>query len=231
MKTIGLLGGMSWQSSLHYYRLVNEGTQRRLGGLHSARCLLHSIDFAPLERLQHEGRWDEAADLLTSAAQSLERGGAELLVLCTNTMHKVADAIEARLRIPFLHIADPTAEAVARAGLRRVGLLGTRFTMEESFYKGRLEERHGLEVVVPSLDDRVEVHRVIYDELCHGRVDAGSRATFEAICARLVADGAQGIILGCTEIMMLLEPAGGDVPRFDTTTLHAAAAVEAASAG
>ncbi len=230
-KVIGMLGGMSWESSAEYYRIVNERVQQRLGGVASARCLLWSFDFAEVEALQHQGRWDEAGALLADAARRLEDAGAELLVLCTNTMHLLTDAIEAAVRVPLVHIADPTAEAIRAAGLERVGLLGTAFTMEQSFYRGRLEERHGLEVLVPDAEDRATVHRIIYDELVQGRVEPASRDAYRDIMARLVARGAQGIILGCTEIMLLVRPEDATVPLFDTTTLHAEAAVDLALAG
>ena len=224
MKTIGLIGGMSWESSLHYYRLINEGVRARLGGLHSAQLLLHSVDFAPIERMQAEERWDDAGAALADAAAGLERGGAGCVVLCTNTMHRVADAIAARVRIPLLHIADATGEAVRARGLLRVGLLGTRFTMEQPFYRDRLSERHGLELLTPDADARALVHRVIYDELCLGRIEPASCAAFAGIAAALVA--AEGVIFGCTEIGMLLAPSDVAVPTFDTTLLHAAAAVD-----
>ncbi len=231
MKTIGLIGGMSWESTLPYYRLINEGVKQRLGGLHSARLVLYSVDFHEIEVLQHAGRWDEAGASLAAAACALRAAGAECIVLCTNTMHKVASAIEAAAGIPLLHIADPTALAVKRAGIGTVGLLGTRFTMEQDFYRGRLESAHGLCVVVPEAADREIVHRVIYDELCLGQTLEGSRAAYRAIISRLVKEGAQGIILGCTEIGLLVQQADSPVPLFDTTALHAASAVEFALAG
>jgi aspartate racemase len=230
MRTIGLIGGMSWQSTLEYYRLINEGVQARMGGFHSAELVLYSVDFAAVERMQLEERWDDAGETLARAAASLERAGAAFLVLATNTMHQVADAVERAVSIPLLHIADATATEIARHGLRRVGLLGTRFTMERPFYRQRLAERHDLEVLVPGDEDRALVHRVIYDELCQGRIEEPSRAAFRRVIAELVARGAEGIVLGCTEIMLLV---GGDrfaVPTFDTTALHAAAAVAAALA-
>jgi aspartate racemase len=226
MKTIGLIGGMSWESSLHYYRLINEGVRARLGGLHSAQLLMCSVDFAPIERMQVEERWDDAGAALAEAAAGLERGGAECVVLCTNTMHRVAEALTARVRIPLLHIADATAAAVRAQGLARVGLLGTRFTMEQPFYRDRLSERHGLGVLTPDAGERALIHRVIYDELCLGRVEPASRAAFARIAAGLVAAGAEGVIFGCTEIGMLLGAGDVTVPTFDTTVLHAAAAVD-----
>ncbi len=224
MKTIGLLGGMSWESSAVYYRLVNEHVKAALGGLHSAPCILYSVDFAPIAAFQQRGAWDEAGVMLGAAAQCLERAGADVVVLCTNTMHKVAPAIESAIRIPLLHIADPTATAIAQQGITTVGLLGTQFTMEQDFYKGRLHVNHGLHVIVPSSDDQALVHRIIYDELCLGRILPESRRVYQAIMARLVADGAQAIILGCTEIGLLVTSDDSTVPLFDTTTLHAHAA-------
>ena len=231
MKVIGLLGGMSWESSAEYYRIVNERVRDRLGDLHSARCLMWSFDFAEIERLQHAGRWEEATALLVEAARRLERGGADLLVLCTNTMHRMADELQAATRLPLLHIADPTAERIKAAGFGRVGLLGTAFTMEQDFYKGRLVARHGLEVLVPDEADRALVHRVIYDELVQGVALPGSRAAYRAVIARLVVRGAEAVILGCTEIMLLVRPEDSAVPLFDTTTIHAEAAVELALEG
>ena len=230
MRTIGLIGGMSWESSAEYYRLINEGVKARLGGLHSARSVLLTVDFAEVEAMQQVGRWDEAGLLLAEAARSLERAGADCLVLCTNTMHKVADAITGAVRIPFIHIADATAAAIRAGGLQRVGLLGTRFTMEEAFYTGRLVARHDLEVLVPEADDRAVVNQVIYEELCLGAVRAESRAQYRAIMARLAARGAEGIILGCTEITLLVSAEDSAVPLFDTTRLHALAAVDFALA-
>ena len=226
MKTIGLIGGMSWESTANYYRDINERVKQRLGGLHSARILLYSVDFQEIERLQHQGRWDEAGEQLGDIARRLEGAGADVVALCTNTMHKVAPAIEAALRVPFLHIADPTAQAVKQAGIGRIGLLGTRFTMEEDFYRGRLVQRHGLDVIVPDPAERETVHRVIYDELCLGKVEERSRQAYRDIIAHLVERGAEGVILGCTEIAMLVSPADSPVPLFDTTQLHAVSAVD-----
>jgi aspartate racemase len=230
MKTIGVIGGMSWESTLHYYRLLNEGVRARCGGLSSAQLLLYSVDFAPIERMQAEGRWDDAGSELARVAALLARGGADFLVLATNTMHCVADRIEAAVTIPLLHIADATGEAIAARGLRRVGLLGTRFTMEQPFYRERLSGRYGLEVLVPGDEERALVHRVIYDELCRGRIEPASRAAYRRVAANLVAAGAEGVILGCTEIGMLLSAEDVAAPLFDTTALHAAAAVERALA-
>ena len=224
MKTIGLLGGMSWESTVPYYRQINEAVKARLGGLHSAKIVLYSVDFAEVERLQHQGDWTAAGALLADAARALERAGADFIVLCTNTMHKVAPAIEGAVQIPLLHIADPTAGAIRRAGLHRVGLLGTRFTMEQDFYRGRLAGQHGIEVMVPDADDRDLVHRVIYEELCLGRIEQASRQAYRDVMRRLVERGVQGIILGCTEISMLVGDEDASVPLFDTTAIHAEAA-------
>ena len=228
MRTIGLIGGMSWESSALYYRWINEGVRERLGGLHSARTVLLSVDFAEIERLQQAGDWDAAAGLLVEAARSVERAGADLLLICTNTMHRVADEIAAAVGIPLLHIADATGQEITAAGIRRVGLLGTRFTMEQDFYRGRLAGRHGLDVLVPEADERRIVHDVIYGELCLGEVRPTSREAYRRVMAGLVARGAEAIILGCTEITMLVGPADATVPLFDTTLIHARAAVSAA---
>jgi len=230
MKMIGLIGGMSWQSSAEYYRLINELVSQRLGRHHSARLLLYSLDFDPIERAQREGRWDETAVLLCRAGKGLQRAGADLVLLCTNTMHKLADAVEEASGLPLIHIADAAGAAIERAGLRRVGLLGTRFTMEDDFYRVRLHERFGLEVVVPPEEDRNDVHRIIYDELCHGKVSPASRRLYLKIIAGLVDRGAEGVVLGCTEIPLLVRPQDVAIPVFDTTQLHAEAAVELALA-
>lgn len=227
MRTIGLLGGMSWESSAEYYRLLNELVRERLGGLHSARCVLLSVDFAEIEHLQVSGEWERAGERLAGAAVQLQQAGAELVLLCTNTMHRVADQVEAALDVPFLHLADATAAAVQRAGVTTVGLLGTAFTMEQDFYRGRLES-HGLQVLVPDTEDRAEVHRVIYEELCLGVLEDTSRARYREVIARLVERGAQGVILGCTEIELLIGPEDAPVPVFPTTRLHVEAAVELA---
>nr|WP_209982166.1 aspartate/glutamate racemase family protein [Azospirillum picis] len=227
-KVIGLVGGMSWESSAEYYRIINERVRDRLGGLHSARCLMWSFDFAEIEALQHADRWDDATALMIEAAQRLERGGADFVVICTNTMHRMAGQVQAAIGLPLLHIADPTADRIRAAGLRRVGLLGTAFTMEQDFYKGRLVERHGLEVLVPGEEDRAVVHRVIYDELVQGRVEEASRQAYREVIARLVERGAEAVILGCTEIMLLVRPEDSPVPLYDTTTIHAEAAVDLA---
>lgn len=229
MKTIGLIGGMSWESTIPYYRLINEAVKQRLGGLHSAKLLLHSVDFAQIEACQRTGDWDAAGAHLAQAARGLQMAGAELLLIGANTMHKVAPAIEAAIDIPLLHVADATAQAVRAAGITRVGLLGTRFTMEQDFYVDRLAS-HGLEVLVPPPADREEIHRVIYAELCQGRFEDASRRVFRRVMADLVARGVGGIILGCTEIGLLVDAGDAAVPQFDTTRLHALAAVEAALA-
>ncbi|MFE5909401.1 aspartate/glutamate racemase family protein [Streptomyces wedmorensis] len=230
MKTIGLIGGMSWESTAEYYRLVNEFTRDRLGGLHSARCVLYSVDFAEIEQLQVQGRWAEAGEVLAAAARALEAAGADMVLICTNTMHKVADRVEEAVSVPLLHLADATAEAVRASGLRRVGLLGTAFTMEQDFYRGRLEAR-GLEVLVPDAAGRKVVHQVIYEELCLGIVREESRAAYREIIADLVTDGAEGIVLGCTEIELLVDAGDSPVPVFPTARLHAEAAVNAALSG
>ncbi len=231
MRTIGLLGGMSWESTVPYYQAINRTIARELGGLHSAKLVLYSVDFAEIERLQHADRWGEAGSLLGDAALALEGAGADLLVLCTNTMHRVAEDIEARVRIPLLHIADPTAEAIRAAGLSTVGLLGTSFTMEQVFYRGRLRSRFGLTVLVPEASSRKLVHEVIYSELCRGIVSKSSREAFQQIVSELVAKGAEGVILGCTEIGLLLRPGDVSVPVFDTAELHAEAAASFALDG
>ncbi|MBP0495078.1 aspartate/glutamate racemase family protein [Pararoseomonas indoligenes] len=230
-KVIGLIGGMSWESSAEYYRIINQAVRARLGGLHSARCLMWSFDFGEIEALQHAGRWDDATTEMIDAASRLERGGADFVVICTNTMHRMAEEVEAAIGVPLLHIADPTAERIRSAGLRRVGLIGTAFTMEQEFYKGRLADRHGLQVLVPSDEDRALVHRVIYEELVQGRVEAASRQAYREVIARLVERGAEAVILGCTEIMLLVQPEDSSVPLFDTTTIHAEAAVASALSG
>jgi aspartate racemase len=228
LKTIGLIGGMSWESTVPYYRRINELVGERLGGLHSAEIVMVSVDFQPIEELQHAGRWSETGDILAGAARRLEGAGADFLVLCTNTMHKVVGAIEAAVTIPLLHIADATAAAVKQRKLETVGLLGTRFTMEQDFYRGRLEAGHGIEVIVPDTDGRELVHRVIYDELCRGEVVDASRHAYVDVIETLVHRGAEGIVLGCTEIGLLVSSADAPVPVFDTTEIHAAAAVDLA---
>jgi len=226
MKLIGLMGGMSWESSILYYQIINEQARQRLGGVHSARSLMLSVDFADIEKLQHAGQWDELTLTMQGVAQQLERGGADFLVLCTNTMHRMADAITEAVKIPLLHIADPTAQHIKAAGCKKIGLLGTAFTMEGDFYKGRLTELHGLEVIVPEAEDRAAIHKIIYEELVIGVVRAESREIYRQVMARLIQQGAQAIILGCTEITLLVGEADSSVPLFDTTALHAIAAVD-----
>jgi aspartate racemase len=228
MRRIGLLGGMSWESSAEYYRFVNEEVRERCGGLHSADCVLRSVDFTDIEPLQRAGRWEEAGARLAVEAQALVTGGAELLVLCTNTMHKVADAITEAIDVPFVHIADATAHAVHAQQLKTVGLLATAYTMEQDFYVGRLRHKHGLNVLIPSAEDRRIVHRVIYDELCVGKVDDRSREHYRRIMRDLALRGAEGILLGCTEIDLLVGAEDAPVPVFDTTRLHVHEAVELA---
>lgn len=226
MKTIGMIGGMSWESTLDYYRYLNEGVKQKLGGMHSARCLLYSVDFEEIERYQHQGQWELATAIMVDAAQRLERGGADFLIICTNTMHKMALEVQDAVNIPLLHIVDAAAKAICDAGIRKVGLLGTRFTMEEEFYRGRLQKLHGLEVLVPNLEERVLVHDVIYSELCLGKIDNQSRLQYKKIITNLALQGAQGIILGCTEIGMLIKPEDSPIPLFDTTRLHAQMALD-----
>lgn len=230
MKTIGLIGGMSWESSLEYYRIINEAVKERLGGFHSARCILYSVDFAEIEEMQMAGRWAEQAQILISAGQSLQRAGADFLVLCTNTMHKLAEELQGGVQIPLLHIADATARQVQAAGIRTIGLLGTRFTMEQDFYRGRLEEKFGLRVLTPPAAEREIVHDVIYNELCLGLVKPDSRRAYARIIADLLQAGAEGVILGCTEIELLVRPEDSPAPLFPTTRLHALAAVDYALA-
>jgi aspartate racemase len=227
MKTIGLIGGMSWESTVPYYRLINEAIKARLGGLHSAKLVLYSVDFYEIEALQRSGDWDTAGRMLADAARALQSAGADFLVLCTNTMHKVAPAIEAAVQIPLLHVVDGTAADIRSAGLTTVGLLGTRFTMEQAFYTERLQQ-HGLQVLTPDEPDREVIHRVIYEELCLGKIVDSSREAYRHIMAGLVARGAQAIILGCTEIAMLVEQSDAAVPLFDTTRIHARRAAEMA---
>ncbi len=227
MKTIGLLGGMSWESSLEYYQTVNEEVKRQLGGLHSAKCLLYSVDFAEIEEYQHRGEWQKATKAMINAAQSLEKGGADFLVICTNTMHKMADEIQTAIQIPILHIVDATAQAILAQGIQRIGLLGTRFTMEEDFYVNRLQA-HGLQVDIPEKQEREIIHRIIYQELVLGKILPASREAYKAIIERLQKDGARGVVLGCTEIGMLVKQSEYTLPVFDTTQIHALAAVEVA---
>ena len=225
MKTIGLIGGMSWESSIEYYRIINETVKARLGGVHSADCLMYSVDFAEIESLQNAGEWEQLTLEMISAARRLERGGADCLVICTNTMHKMADEVQAAIQIPLLHIVDAAGAAVQAKELTTVGLLGTRFTMEGNFYRGRLAEKFGLQVLIPDEAGRETVHRVIYNELVKGEIKAGSRQAFLAIIEDLQSRGAQGIVLGCTEIPLLVKQDDVAIPIFDTTRLHAEAAV------
>lgn len=228
MKTIGMLGGMSWESTLTYYRLLNEGIKQQLGGLHSAQIALVSVDFDPIEKLQHQDRWDDMATLLSDAALAVERSGADFLIICTNTMHKVAPQIEQALTIPLLHIADATALALQARQITRVGLLGTRFTMEQAFYTQRLVEKFGIEVLIPERTERDMIHRVIYEELCLGKIRDESRDQYLATIDKLGAMGAQAVILGCTEIAMLVQQTHTQIPLFDTTEIHAQAAIQQA---
>jgi aspartate racemase len=226
MKTIGLIGGMSWESSAEYYRLINEGVKARLGGLHSAQSLMFSVDFAEIEALQHSGDWETATHHMVRAAQRLEAGGADCVILCTNTMHRMADAVAASVNIPFIHIADPTAAEIQAAGVHKVGLLATGYTMEAEFYAGRLRDKFGLDVLVPSAPDRKIVHDIIYQELCLGIIKNESRGEYKRVIANLAEQDVEGIILGCTEITLLIKQADCPLPAFDTTSIHAMAAVD-----
>ncbi|PXW26310.1 aspartate/glutamate racemase family protein [Paraburkholderia caballeronis] len=226
MKTIGVIGGMSWESSAEYYRLLNREAKARLGGHHNARSLMATVDFADVEALQRAGDWATLGTLMADAARQLERGGADIVLLATNTMHRVCASIDAVISIPFLHIADPTGAALRAAGVERVGLLGTRYTMEQDFYVGRLRDTHGLEAIVPDERERADVHRIIYDELCHGVVDEVSRDVYRRVIDGLAQRGAQAVILGCTEITLLIGAEDSSLPVFDTTALHVQAAVE-----
>ena len=231
MRMLGLIGGMSWESSAEYYRILNQGVRDRFGPTASARCLLWSFDFSEIELLQRRGDWAGLTERMVDAARRLEAAGAEGLLICTNTMHRMAAEVQAAVGVPLLHIADPTAQRIKAAGIRQVGLLGTAFTMEQAFYKGRLSAEHGLDVLVPGDADRLLVHRIIYEELVAGKVLPASRAAYRGVIARLVERGADAIILGCTEIMLLVQPEDSPVPLFDTTALHAQAAIEWALAG
>ena len=226
MKTIGLIGGMSWESTAEYYRIINEAVKERLGGFHSAKIVMYSVDFKEIRELQLEARWDEATNLMIDAARRVERGGADFVLICTNTMHKMAEEVEASISIPLLHIADVTAERIISSGLKKVGLLGTAFTMEQDFYKGRLIDKYGLEVVIPSQIKRQVVDNIIFNELCLGEIKDSSRGQIKTIMGNLVDDGAQGIILGCTELPSLIKQKDCSVPLFDTTAIHAKAAAE-----
>lgn len=227
MKTIGLIGGMSWESSAAYYRLMNEQVKQRLGGLHSAKCILYSVDFQQIEHFQAKGEWDKAGNVLAQAAQSLERAGADFVIICTNTMHKVIDVIEAAITIPILHIADATARQIKEAGLQKIALLGTKYTMEQTFYKARVEG-FGIEVIVPDSHERMEVNRIIYEELCLGIIKQDAKSYYIQVVEELVQAGAQGVILGCTEIGLLIQQEDISVPVFDTAAIHAQTAVSMA---
>lgn len=224
MKTIGLIGGMSWESSIEYYRMMNEQVRSQLGGLHSAKCLMYSVNFEEIERYQSEGNWKKAGETLGEVARSLEKGGADFIVICSNTMHMVLDYIEERIRIPVLHIADATANQIHEHGIRTVGLLGTKYTMEQNFYKQRIES-NGIQVLIPNEEDREIVNKVIYEELCLGNIRSDSKAHYKEVIERLIQKGAEGIILGCTEIGLLIKPEDSNVPLFDTTSIHASEAV------
>ena len=226
MKTMGLIGGMSWESTVLYYQVLNRTVRERLGGFHSAKCILYSVDFAEVERLQHQGEWEEATSLMIGAARSIERAGADFLVICTNTMHKMADDVQKQIHIPILHIADATAEKVKEQAVKKVGLLGTRFTMEEDFYRGRLHAKHGLDVLTPVAEEREVVHRIIFEELCAGIIKPSSQTIYLEVIEGLIREGAQGIILGCTEIGLLVKQEHCRIPLFDTTVIHAEAAVD-----
>ncbi len=226
MKTIGVIGGMSWESTLEYYRIINQTVNKRLGGFHSAKLVIYSVDFEEIEKLQHRGKWVQATHIMIDAAQRVERAGADFLIIATNTMHKMADQVEKAVRIPLLHIVDVTAEAIRAYGHQRVGLLGTRFTMEEDFYKGRLLAKHGIEVLIPEEEQRQIVHDILYDELCLSQLKESSRQQFKKIILDLVAKGAEGIILGCTEIPLIVKQEDYEIHLYDTTRLHAEAAVD-----
>ncbi|EKT62534.1 aspartate/glutamate racemase family protein [Providencia burhodogranariea] len=228
MKTIGLIGGMSWESTLLYYKQINEGIKQQLGGLHSAKIALYSVDFAEIERMQSLGQWDLAGEYLAQAGKNVEQAGANFILLCTNTMHKVAEKIEQNINIPLLHIADATGERIIKSGLKKIGLLGTAFTMEQPFYKNRLSDKYNLSVITPTAEDRKIIHDIIYQELCLGKIDANSKKQYQRIMASLVAQGAEGIILGCTEITLLINEHDTSVPIFDTTALHTQKAIELA---
>lgn len=226
MKTIGLIGGMSWESSLEYYRIINETAKEKLGESHSAKCILYSFDFEEIQKLQHEGKWEKLTEYMIDAAQKLEKAGADFLVLCTNTMHKMADDVQNNVSIPILHITDAIAEKILKKRLKKVGLLGTRFTMEEDFYKKRLKEKYDIEVITPVNDERETIHNVIYNELCLGEIKDSSKERFKGIIKNLSTKGAMGVILGCTEIPLLVKEEDVEIPLFDTTTIHAKSAVE-----
>ncbi len=229
MKTIGLLGGMSWESTATYYKEINQGVKEILGGLHSAKISLYSVDFDEIEKLQHRGSWNETAKILSRAAQSVEAGGADFLLICTNTMHKVAEEIQASISIPLVHIADATAEKLISDGIKRAGLLGTKFTMEQGFYKNRVSEKYGIDIIVPNQQDQEIIHSIIYNELCLGKINASSRTKYLEIVGKLFSQGAEAIVLGCTEIALLVQQQHTNVPLYDTTQIHAAKAVKLAT--
>ena len=226
MKTIGLIGGMSWESSQEYYRIINETVEETMGGLHSAKSLMYSFDFEEIEKLQHQGDWNKLTELMIEAAKDLEKGGADFVIICTNTMHKMADQVQKNIQIPLLHIADATAEKIKEKGVNKIGLLGTKFTMEEDFYKCKLIDKYEIEVIIPNEEERQIVHEVIYNELCLGKINQSSKKRFKKIIQTLISNGAEGIILGCTEIPLLIKQEDVEVPLFDTTTIHAKSAVE-----
>ncbi|UCG70811.1 MAG: aspartate/glutamate racemase family protein [Thermoplasmata archaeon] len=226
MKTMGLIGGMSWESTLQYYRILNETVKEKLGKDHSAKCVIYSVDFAKIQKLQHEEKWDELADLMIEAAHRLERADADFLIICANTMHKLAEEIQENIKIPLLHITDAVAESIQKKGLKKVGLLGTKFTMEEDFYIRRLREKFAIDVIIPNEAERGMIHDVIYNELCQGTINDPSKEKFREIIKNLHKNGAEGVVLGCTEIPLLIKEKDADIPLFDTTTIHAKAAVE-----
>ena len=226
MKTIGLIGGMSWESSIEYYRIINEEVRKRLGGLHSAKCIMYSVDFAEIEKMQQEARWKDATAAMVDAAKHLERGGADIILICTNTMHKMADDVQKKIKIPLLNIADAAAAKIREKGMEKVGLLGTKFTMEQDFYKGRLVKKHSIAVIIPDEKDRQIVHDIIFKELCCGQRKADSKAKLKKIISKLVEEGAEGIVLGCTELPLILSQKDFKTLIFDTMEIHAIAAVD-----
>ena len=226
MKKIGLIGGMSWESSLEYYRIINETVKQKLGGLHSAECIMYSVDFDEIEKLQHQGKWQDLTKIMIDCAQRLEKAGANLIIICTNTMHKMAKEVESSINIPLLHIADATAEKIKGKGFKKVGLLGTKFTMEEDFYKGRLIDKHAIEVIIPNSEEMQIIHDIIFNELCLGEIKETSKEQYKKIIINLAGKGAEGVILGCTEIPLLIKQEDVEVPLFDTTRIHAEFAVD-----
>lgn len=230
MKTIGLIGGMSWESSLEYYRILNETVKQRLGGFHSAECVMYSVDFEEIERLQHQDNWEALARVMIDAAQKVERSGADFLAICSNTMHNVAEEVQEAVQVPLLHIVDVTADAIKIKSQNKVGLLGTKFTMERDFYKSRLLQQHGIEVLIPDDSEREKIHNILYSELCLGEIKASSSETFHSVIKGLISRGAQGVILGCTEIPLIVKQPGYKIPLYNTTNLHAEAAVNFAFA-